>query len=104
MFSKNWWCSKKRSIYYCAFLLKNNNSNWTQYKLVHTQPSGFLMDITRWLSGVEITEIMSENVPLTGSGTGDRNQFSVPSTGSGTGSSNKYNTVIERSRNHREWE
>ena len=26
----------------------------------------------------------------------------MPSTGSGTGSSNKYNTVIERSRNHRE--
>ena len=44
------------------------------------------MDITRLLSGAEITERMSEN---------------VPSTGSGTESSSKYNTVIERSRNHR---
>ena len=42
--------------------------------------------VTRWLSGVEIT---------------GRNK-NLPSTSSGTESSSKYNTVIERSRNHRD--
>ena len=59
---------------------------------------------------VEITEMMSENVPSTSSGTessskykaviepveitGKRNK-NVPSTSSGTETDNKYNTVIE---------
>ena len=65
---------------------------------------------THWLSGVEITGSMSENVPSTGSGTDSSSKYNtviersrnhrmmsenVPSTGSGTDSSSKYNTVIE---------
>ena len=80
--------------------------------LRQAQAPGLVVNIRRWLSGAEITGSMSENVPSTGSGTESntvielveitgRNK-NLPSTSSGTESSSKYNTVIERSRNHRD--
>ncbi len=56
---------------------------WVRMCLRQAQAPRVVLNIIRWLSGAEITEMMSENVPSTSSGT-------------------ESNTVIERSRNHRD--
>ena len=85
--------------------------------LRQAQAPRVVVNITWWLSGDKITGRMSENVPSTSSGTESSSKYNtviersrnhrdenknVPSTGSGTESSSKYKAVIERSRNHRD--